>query len=105
MNDEEINKLLDADKKYSLPQVVMDREFALGLVSSNDPSFLSKIPQPYRDGVIDMGVTLEGEWLEFSSNGCVDYSEHLPALKSLVKQYLESVPLGEYINFKHAKNT
>ena len=105
MNDEEIKKLLDADDKYSLPRVVMDREFALSLVKSNDAMFLSKIPQPYRDGVIDMGVTLEGEWLEFSNNGCVDYSEYLPVLKSLVKQYLDTVPLGEYINFKHGKST
>jgi hypothetical protein len=105
MNEEEIQKLLDDNEKYALPEVIMHREFALGLVQSKDPMFLSKVPQPYRDAVINMGLKIKEEWYEISNNGTIDYSEHAKPLNKLVQEFLNKAPVGQYVNFFHNKNT
>jgi hypothetical protein len=105
MNDQEIKKLLEDNERIKLPEVIMHREFALGLVKSHDPMFLLKVPQPFRDGVIELGLSVNDEWYEISNNGTIDYSEYAKPLNILVKQFLNETPVGEYVNFKHNKNT
>ncbi|WP_091636903.1 hypothetical protein [Lysobacter sp. cf310] len=89
MTDDDIRQLLGDHRIVGLPDVVMEREFALGLVASGDPEFLLKVPEPWRTGIIEFGKTLKGEWYEISNNGVIDYSSHASALKKLVTKYLE----------------
>lgn len=98
MTDDAINRLIEAHRKYRLPDAVMEREFALVLVASGDPMFLLEVPEPWRTRVIAFGRDLKDRWLEISNNGTVDYSEHAKPLHSLVVGFLREAPAGECID-------
>lgn len=101
MNDEEIKELLESHKRYSLPDVVVEREFMLALVKLEDPMFLLKVPEPFLSSIVDFGLRVSNEWYEISNNGEVDYSVHAPMLRKLVEQFVNDVPVGKYIKWKN----
>lgn len=105
MNGEEIQHLVRDHEEFSLPDVIIERELALALVESNDPAYLLKIPEPYRGRVVAFGLTVTDFWQEISSDGLVDYSEYAPKLHALVSQFLNEVPVGQYIHWRARTKT
>lgn len=103
MTDDAINRLVEAHRKYRLPDAVMEREFALALVASGDPLFLLEIPEPWRTRVIAFGRDVNDRWLEISNNGTVDYSEHAKPLHALVVAFLREASIDRYID-RHGAN-
>lgn len=93
MTDDAIHRLLEAHRKYRLPDAVMEREFALALIASGDPMFLLEIPEPWRTRVIAFGRDVNDRWLEISNNGTVDYSEHAKPLHALVVAFLREASI------------
>jgi hypothetical protein len=103
MTDSEIQSLLDDYKKYSLPRIIVEREFALALVKSGDPMFLLKVPEPFRSEIIRFGLKVTTTWHEISNNGTTDYSEHAQALHALVVRFKGEVPVAQYIQWQSEK--
>jgi hypothetical protein len=104
MTDSEILSLLEDHKKYSLPSVVVEREFALALVRSGDPMFLLKVPEPFRSEVVQFGLKVTTQWQELSSSGTTDYSAHARDLHALVVRFTKEVPIGQHIQWQ-SKNS
>lgn len=99
MTEDAINRLIEAHRKYRLPDAVMEREFALALVASGDPMFLLEIPEPWRTRVIAFGRDAKDRWLEISNSGTVDYSEHAKPLNALVVGFLRETSIGKSIDW------
>lgn len=104
MTDAEIQPLLQDFTECNLPKIVVEREFALALVKSADPMFLLKIPEPFRSAIVRFGLNTTSLWQEVSSGGLADYSQHAPALHTLVLQFKNQVAVGQYIHWGSGSN-
>ncbi len=100
MSPEEIRELLEEHKTFHFPDTIIERELMLGLVASDDPMFLLQVPEPFRSNIISFGLKATNQWLEISSSGTVDYSEHAEKLKYLVVRFLAEVPIGKHIKWR-----
>ena len=86
--DEKIEQLKQDCAAIELPDSVVSHHYSMILIESRLPDTLSKIPNPYRQQVIDFGLSLSNEWYFISNNATEDYSEYAPKLHELVIAYV-----------------
>ena len=93
MIEDELKQLLKDIELVPLPDSLIDLDFSLLLVKSNDSKFIHSIPEPHRNRIIEFALSLEGKWYSMSNNGTVDHSQHADRLKKLVIEYLNEYKL------------
>ena len=99
MKDEAIASLLESYRQYDLPASLVEKEFMLALIESDDPMFLLKVPEPFLSHIVDFGLNLEAGWHSISNNGVTDLSEHVPKLRQLIASFVREVPVGRFIRW------
>jgi hypothetical protein len=90
MIEDELKQLLQDIELVPLPDSLIDLDFSLLLVKSNDSKFIHNIPEPYRSRIIEFALRLDGKWYSMSNNGTVDHSQYAEPLKKLVFEYLNN---------------